>query len=161
MGRLEVKEYRGGVALFNYYAQDYPEMQFPAKEASRDMAKPKPRSWGKLKRAVRFLVGRHALVWRFELQEEGQTLTVVTDSDWGGSREERKSTSGGAVMYGSHCWRTWASTQGAVALSSAEAEFYAMVDGTFEREMGPNASRRSGNSSVRRKDNTEDGFGGG
>ena len=34
-------------------------------------------------------------------------------------------------MYGSHCWRTWASTQGAVALSSAETEFYAMVDGTL------------------------------
>ena len=32
-------------------------------------------------------------------------------------------------MWGSHCWRTWSATQGAVALSSAEAEFYAMVDG--------------------------------
>ena len=30
---------------------------------------------------------------------------------------------------GGHCLRTWSSTQGAVALSSAEAEFYAMVDG--------------------------------
>ena len=31
-------------------------------------------------------------------------------------------------MYGKHCWKTWAVTQGAVALSSAEAEFYAMVE---------------------------------
>ena len=30
---------------------------------------------------------------------------------------------------GGHCIKTWSSTQGAVALSSAEAEFYAMVDG--------------------------------
>ena len=56
-------------------------MQFPTKEASRDMAKPMPRSWGKLKRAVRCMVGRQAVVWRFELQEEGQELMVVTDSD--------------------------------------------------------------------------------
>jgi hypothetical protein len=35
-------------------------------------------------------------------------------------------------MYGKHCWRKCASTQGAVALSSAEAEFYAMVDGTLK-----------------------------
>ena len=33
-------------------------------------------------------------------------------------------------MYGGHCWKAWSSTQGAVALSSAEAEFYAMVEGT-------------------------------
>ena len=90
LGRPEAKEYRGGVALLNFYAQDCPEMQFPAKEASRDMAKPKPRSWGKLQRAVRFLVGRQAVVWRFELQEEGQELTVVTDSDWG-AVEKRES----------------------------------------------------------------------
>ena len=31
-------------------------------------------------------------------------------------------------MFGAHCWKAWASTQGAVALSSAEAEFYAMVE---------------------------------
>ena len=30
---------------------------------------------------------------------------------------------------GGHCIKTWSTTQGAVALSSAEAEFYAMVDG--------------------------------
>ena len=32
-------------------------------------------------------------------------------------------------MWGEHCWRIWSSTQGAVVLSSVEAEFYAMVDG--------------------------------
>ena len=40
----------------------------------------------------------------------------------------RKSTSGGNIMLGKHCLKTWSSTHGAVALSSAEAEFYAMVE---------------------------------
>ena len=31
-------------------------------------------------------------------------------------------------MLGNHCIKTWSSTQGAVALSSAEAEFYAMIE---------------------------------
>ena len=35
-------------------------------------------------------------------------------------------------MMGGHCLKTWSSTQGAVALSSAEAEFYAMVDGLIK-----------------------------
>ena len=32
-------------------------------------------------------------------------------------------------MLGSHCINTWSSTQGAYALSSAEAELYAMIEG--------------------------------
>ena len=32
-------------------------------------------------------------------------------------------------MLGNHCIKTWSSTQGAYALSSAEAELYAMVEG--------------------------------
>ena len=55
-------------------------------------------------------------------------MTVYADSDWGGDRLSRKSTSGGAIMLGGHCIRTWSSTQGAIALSSAEAEFYALID---------------------------------
>ena len=39
----------------------------------------------------------------------------------------RKSTSGGAAMYGWHCIRTWSSTQQTIALSSGEAELYALV----------------------------------
>ena len=32
-------------------------------------------------------------------------------------------------MMGGHCIKTWSATQGAYALSSAEAELYAMVEG--------------------------------
>ena len=31
-------------------------------------------------------------------------------------------------MLGNHCIKIWSSTQGAIALSSAEAEFYAMIE---------------------------------
>ena len=34
-------------------------------------------------------------------------------------------------MLGQHCLKTWSATQGAVALSSAEAEFYVMVEGVI------------------------------
>ena len=35
------------------------------------------------------------------------------------------------MMKGTHCIKTWCSTQGAIALSSAEAEFYSMVEGVL------------------------------
>ena len=37
------------------------------------------------------------------------------------------STSGGCVMHGSHCIRTWSSTQPSVTLYSGEAEFHGLV----------------------------------
>ena len=35
-------------------------------------------------------------------------------------------------MLGSHCIKTWSSSQGAVALSSTEAEFYGMIEGVIK-----------------------------
>ena len=144
LSREETKTFRGMAALLNFYSQDCPDTQFPAKEISRDMAKPRLRSWVKVKRTARYLVGRDSVVWKFGWQEEEQRMKVFTDSDWGGSREERKSTSGGVIMWGSHCWKTWSSTQGAVALSSAEAEFYAMIDGTQRGKWAKTVAREIG-----------------
>ena len=68
------------------------------------------------------------VVWTFELQEEPKFSHTVGDSDWGGNVKDRKSTSGGVWMLGNHCIKTWCASQGPVALSSAEAEFYAVVE---------------------------------
>ena len=91
----EATKFRGAAALLNYYSQNCPGAQHSAKEASKDMAKPKLGSWGNIKRAVRFLMGREAVVWKFGWQAEGQEVRIFTDSDWGGSRADRRSTSGG------------------------------------------------------------------
>ena len=37
-------------------------------------------------------------------------------------------------MLGDHCIKTWSATQGAIALSSAEAEFYAMIEAVIRAE---------------------------
>ena len=52
---------------------------------------------------------------------------MYSDTDWSGCPRSRKSTSGGCIMIGSHCIRTWSSTQASVTLSSGEAEFYGLV----------------------------------
>ena len=41
----------------------------------------------------------------------------------------RKSTSAGVIMHGKHCVKTWSTTQKTRATSSAEAEFYAIIEG--------------------------------
>ena len=63
------------------------------------------------------------------------------DSDWAGDVETRKSTSGGIVVLGNHPIKSWSTTQSAPALSSCEAEYYALVDGA-SRGLGLQAAAR-------------------
>ena len=54
-------------------------------------------------------------------------LEAFADSDWAGERKTAKSTSGGAIMWGTHLLKSWSSTQNTIALSSGEAELIALV----------------------------------
>ena len=61
-----------------------------------------------------------------------QKITAYTDSDWGGDRVSRRSTSGGCLMRGSHLLSHWSRTQQVVSLSSAEAELNGMCKAAAE-----------------------------
>ena len=54
------------------------------------------------------------------------------DSDWAGCLSTRKSTSGGVLSVAGTAMKSWSSTQGSVATSVAEAEFYAALKGAAE-----------------------------
>ena len=66
------------------------------------------------------------LVWTYPYQR-AEGIDIYSDTDWSGCPRTRKSTSGGVVMVGSRCIRTWSSTQPSVTLSSGKAEFYGIV----------------------------------
>ena len=67
-------------------------------------------------------------------------------------------SSGGAIMIGKHCLKTWSKTQALVAKSSGEAELYAVVKGaaealgmvTLARDLGRKASRGRKKRNLRR-----------
>ena len=69
---------------------------------------------------------------KYKWQSNPGYAFVSGDSEWGGDSRDGKSTSGGVWMLGDHCIKTWSSTQGAMALSSAEAEFYGMVEAVIK-----------------------------
>ena len=52
---------------------------------------------------------------------------------------------------GGHCVKTWSTTQGAVTLSSAEAEFYSMVDGVIKGKWMVTIARELGFGEMRSK----------
>ena len=129
---LEARAYRGVSARLNYLAQDRADIQFACKEAARRMAKPAEGDWALLKRVGRYLVGAPRYVQNFYWQDVTDVVDTHTDSDWAGCKASGRSTSGGAMRLGMHCVKTWSTTQATVALSSAEAELYALIKGAAQ-----------------------------
>ena len=106
MGSSDAAAYRGFAARFNFLAQDNLILQFAAKTVSEKMARPRDADWLKLTRAAKYLLGAPRLIQVFEWQEPPYRLRTFTDSDWAGDCETRRSTSGGAVMFGLHTLKT-------------------------------------------------------
>ena len=119
--------YRAAAARCNFLGLDRPDIQYAAKEVSRSMSKPCRGDLRKLHRLCRYLKQHPRAVFMYRHQALPDRLDVFSDSNWAGCLKTRKSTQGGATMLGQHCCKTWSSTQGIVALSSGEAEFYGIV----------------------------------
>ena len=128
LGPVEATSFRACAARANYLAQDRADFSFACKEVCREMSEPKSGSWERLKRTVRYGLHMPRLVHHYRWQTAGEIETYV-DSDWAGCVLTRKSTSGGAIMLGDHLVKHWSSTQSVLALSSTEAELYALVKG--------------------------------
>ena len=120
--------FRGSAARGNYLSADRVDSQFACKEVCRWMSKPTAQAWKALKRLCRFFNGAPRMVYSFQKQSVSST-DVYVDTDWAGCPKTRKSTSGGCVMFGSHCVKHWSSTQTSIALSSGEAEFAGVLRG--------------------------------
>ena len=85
-----------------------------------------------IKRVIRYLQGKPRVSLFYGFQDPNPDIVVMTDSDWGGDRLTRRSTSGGVVMNGWHTISWWCKLQSTIALSSCEAELNASVKGASE-----------------------------
>ena len=85
-----------------------------------------------LSKIGRYLKGRPRLVMHFPWQVQQHMITTFTDSGWAGCKRTARSTSGGVVTIGEHVIKSYSRQQKVVALSSAEAELYAMVAASAE-----------------------------
>ena len=130
---LDMKGYRAVAARGNYLSLDRMDLQFAAKEACRQMARPRVSGQVRMKRLARYLHTYPKLVWRFgrEVHDES-VIDVFSDSDWAACRRTRRSTSGGVASIDGAAVKHWSSTQGSVALSVGEAEYYALIKAAAE-----------------------------
>ena len=129
---LDATRFRGVSARANYLSMDRSDIQFASKEVCREMSRPTTGSLRRLTRIGQYLRGKPRLVWKYAMQDECQLIDVYSDSDWAGCRKSRKSSSGGCIMRGTHCLKTWSKTQAVIARSSAEAELYGVIRAATE-----------------------------
>ena len=125
-------QYASLAARLNYLAMDRPDLQFSVKELMRYLSRPTERQWTGLKRATRYLIGRPRLAALYPWTPLPRLVTIYVDSDFAGCAVTRKSTAGGAAMWGSKMVKTWSKTMAIIALSSGEAELGAVTRGVAE-----------------------------
>ena len=119
--------FRSVAARMNFLAIDRADIQYATKNACAKMANPDSDAMVSLKRAGRYLKESPRAVHYYPFTRGRLHLNAYADSDWASSVTHMKSTSGGAIMCGPCTIKTWSSTQNVVALSSAQAELYALV----------------------------------
>jgi hypothetical protein len=123
--------YKRLVGSLMYLTATRPDIMFVVSLISRFMESPKDSHWQTGKRILRYVAG--TIDYGLWYPSESKSFLVgFTDSDFSGSIDDRKSTSGYAFKYGSSLI-SWASRkQPVVTLSSAEAEYVAATSATCQ-----------------------------
>jgi hypothetical protein len=115
-------------SLMNPMIYSRPDIAYPVGKLSRYMANPSETHMTAAKHMLRYLSGTRCagVVYSQQAQNHHQ-LVGFSDADWAGDKGTRKSTSGYVFMLNGGPV-SWASKrQSSVALSSCEAEYYALT----------------------------------
>ena len=113
-----------------------PDISYATKELARSLTQPTTLDQQKLKHLLRYIKGTQH--YRFFVRPVVRTmdttpdLDVFVDSDWAGCATTRRSTSGFAIKFMGSTIHFGSRTQATIALSSAEAELYAINTGATE-----------------------------
>ena len=127
------KLYRTAVGKLLWATPVRPDVSFAVKELSRSLQSPTQQNEKQLKHVLRYLKGSLQYTTclrppRKRVVEQASTIVIqaFADSDWAGCTKTRRSTSGASLCLWGVTLATSSRTQATQALSSAEAELYAM-----------------------------------
>eukprot|EP00253_Pinus_taeda_P018932 PITA_18932 len=118
--------YKSIVGSLMYLTATRPDIMYAVSLISRFMERPKEAHWQAVKRILRYVKGTKMFGILYNVSEHSH-LVGYTDSDWAGSVDDRKSTSGYVFHMGSGAISWDSKTQSIVALSTAEAEYVAAI----------------------------------
>lgn len=123
-GKANTRYFRSIVGGLNYLSHTRPDIAHSVSVVSRFMHSPSMHHLGAAKRILRYVAGTPDYgVWYSSV--DNFKLQGFTDSDFAGSVDDRKSTSGQVFFLGSGAVSWSSKKQDTVALSSSEAEYIA------------------------------------
>ena len=138
LDQQEHQQFRRLVGKLQWLAYTRPDISFATKELARALQQPTIKDQKKLRHLVRYLAGTTDYQFSIRpsvyLTKDSQQLdlNIYVDSDWAGCHQTRKGTTGFIIEFLGTCIHFGSRTQAVVALSSAEAEFYAIGTGAQE-----------------------------
>ena len=110
--KVEISVYRSLIGSLLYLTATRPDLMFAASFLSRFMNSPSENHYGAAKIMLRYVKGTADFgIWY--LKQNECKLRAFTDSDWAGSKEDMKSTSGYLFTLGSSPF-SWCSKKQAV-----------------------------------------------
>ena len=123
--------FRSLIGSLLYLTSTRPYIMFAASLLSRFMQEPSQVHFGAAKRVLRYLQGTmdYGIMYKF-----GGNLNLIgySYSDWAGSIDDMKSTSGYAFLFGSNICSWLSKKQSVVAQSTAEAEYVSASKATSQ-----------------------------
>ena len=128
------QRYRSTLGKLSWLAMTRVDLAYYVSMLARGQANPCKKHERALRAVLRWL--KHIEGYRqvvSSVEEKDLILRCYVDASWGSEKSvDRKSISGGCVFLGPFCLKAWTRLQQAVALSSAESELYALVEGAKE-----------------------------
>jgi len=129
--------YRSGVGMLLYLVKhSRPDIANAVRELSKNMSGATEASFKEMKRVIKFVLDTKNYGLKVQPTMVGNeakwTMTVFTDSDWAGDKDNRISITGYLIFLlgAAILWKSQA--QKSVSLSSTEAEYYALSEAAKE-----------------------------
>ena len=132
----EHSAYRRAVGKLQWMTYTRPDISYATKELARSLTEPTTADQQKLKHLLRYIRGTQHYKYYVRPTVTSTEITpdvgVYVDSDWAGCATTRKSTTGFVIKFMGSTIHFGSRTQSTIALSSAEAELYAINTGATE-----------------------------
>jgi hypothetical protein len=105
-----------------------PDISFLVSSLAQHVHKPTEEAWECIKQLLRYLkeTSEYGLEFQRNIDLQTRKISAYSDSDWGGDKETRRSTSGGVVFHNGNLVHWFSKRQECVTLSSCESEIVAL-----------------------------------